>query len=79
MRLQNRKMSWAEEARKEAKGQQLIAEEAKVELMHSKEDADRAISEAEEAKREADFLRQEAEKAIVKVEETKPKENPQKK
>ena len=54
----------------------MIAEESRVDLVHAKEDAIKAISEAEEAKRKAELLRQEAGTAMFSIEDTKPKENP---
>ena len=75
MRLQKRLVFWSEEAGKKTKRQQLIADEAKVELIHAKEDAEKAKSEAEEAKWVVELLRQEVEKSKVRVEKIMRKEN----
>ena len=74
-RLHKRAVSRAEEARKETKHQQVIAEKARNDLVQAKEETEKALSDAEEAKLEAERvklattkLRQEAEKAKMEAE-----------
>ena len=56
-RLHKRAVSRAEEARKETKHQQVIAEKARIDLVQTIEETEQALSDAEEAKQKAERVK----------------------